>query len=83
MVSSNLSRHVFYDSDNKCYIAEVLSAVKNGKITRTEMLRDTQSLFLAGVDTTAVTLEQACFYLAKSQDTQQRLYDELMSYNQI
>ena len=68
--------------DKNCYAHDILCAVNEGKMSKIEMLRDTQSLFLAGVDTTSRTLEEGFFYLAKHQDVQQRLYDELNQYRQ-
>ena len=70
------------NEDGQYYAALMLQHVKNGKISKLEMLRDTQSVFIAGVDTTAQSLEQLFFYLAKKQQIQERLYQELKAHKQ-
>jgi cytochrome P450 len=65
------------DEENKSDIN--FKSSTNQKITTIEMTAQCVLFFVAGFDTTGSTLAHVFYYLAKYQDSQQKLYEEISS----
>ena len=68
-----------YDPQNPTsFIDQMLKALENGQITRSQMEVDVSAMFAAGTDTTSSTLEHAIVYTAKYGDIQEKVRQELL-----
>ncbi|XP_066989436.1 cytochrome P450 3A29-like [Macrobrachium rosenbergii] len=54
-----------------------VSAAKEDQMTEDEVVQNATIFLLAGYETTSIMLSFTCYLLAKNQDVQQRLYEEI------
>jgi len=76
-------RRAVYDPKNpETYLDHMFALCDQNKMTEEELIADIGMLFAAAADTIAVTLEYAILLLAKDQDAQEQVYNELKNdYN--
>ncbi|XP_064091724.1 cytochrome P450 3A24-like isoform X2 [Macrobrachium nipponense] len=59
-----------------------VSTAKENKMTEDEVVQNATVFLLAGYETTSTMLSFTCYLLAKNQDVQQRLYEEIQQHLQ-